>query len=96
MAATAAQMIAEIAHRTGMSKADIKMVLEEFDQLVYDELDKYGSVTVPGIVKLTLKDKKATPPRPFALPNGNVIMTKGSPAKLVIKAKPVKKLKDAL
>jgi DNA-binding protein HU-beta len=71
--------------------ADAREVFDELAVLSEKELKKSGEFTIPGMVKLVVQKRKARMGRNPA--TGEAIKI---PAKTVVKARPVKQLKDAV
>lgn len=92
---TKAQFVAEIASKTGLTQAQVAKLFESVAELVKAELKHGRPVTIPGMVKVTVVHKKATPARPGRNPfTGAVIQIKAKPARKVVKVRAVKVLKD--
>jgi DNA-binding protein HU-beta len=89
MAMTKSQIQAELAERTGLSKKDIKAVLEEQAKLAYQEAR--NGFAVQGIGKLVLVDRKARMGRNPA--TGEQIEI---PAKTAVKFRIAKLCKDSV
>lgn len=87
---TKAQIIATLADNTGLSKKEIKNVMEAQQNLAYREA-KRGGYTIPGIGKLVVVNRKARKGRNPA--TGEAIMI---PAKKVLKFRVAKAAKDAI
>ncbi len=81
----------------GLSKKDVKGVLEALAGVAYKELKKSGAFLVPGLAKFVVIKKPATKARKGINPFTKEPTTfKAKPARKVIKARPVKAAKDAL
>jgi DNA-binding protein HU-beta len=81
----------------GMSKKDVKGVLEALAEVGYKELKKTGEFLVPGLAKFVVIKKPATKARKGINPyTKEPTIFKAKPARKVIKARPVKAAKDAL
>jgi nucleoid DNA-binding protein len=94
-ALTKAQMASEIASKAGLSKSQVNNVLSALSEVVEEELRAGRPVTVPGLVKITLTNKAATPARPGRNPfTGETITIKAKPARKVVKVRALKSLKD--
>ncbi len=98
--ATKAEVYTALAEKTGLSKKDVSTLFEAMGELITKELGKKGPglFIIPGLLKLKVVDKKASKekqvPSPF---NPGAMMTiKAKPARRVIKAQPLKSLKDAV
>ncbi len=86
---TKAQIISTLADKTGLSKKEIKNVMEAQQELAYKEA-KRGGYTIPGIGKLVVVHRKARKGRNPA--TGETIQI---PAKKVLKFRVAKAAKDA-
>jgi nucleoid DNA-binding protein len=96
---TKSQFVAAIAQKSCLEKKQAAAALEALNEIVIHELTQRGSgeVMIPGLLKLNVVTKPATPEReginPFTkLPT----IFKAKPARKVVKARPVKALKDAV
>jgi DNA-binding protein HU-beta len=90
------QNIAE-RHSDKLTRKDIKDVIESLAIVGYKELKKTGAFLVPGFAKFVVIKKPATKAReginPFTK-EPTTFMAK--PARKVVRARPVKAVKDAL
>jgi len=95
---TKSQLLGEIADRSGITKKQAGEVLDALRDVVVEQLKgPAGAVVLPDMLKLTLKDKPATPERPGKNPfTGEAITVKAKPASKAVKALPLKALKDAV
>jgi len=94
---TKSQLLSEVAERSGITKKQVGEVLDALRDVVVEQLKGKVPVTLPGLLKLTLKDKPATEARPGKNPfTGEDIMIKAKPAFKAVKALPLKALKDAV
>lgn len=96
-ARTKSEIVSEIADRTGLSKKDVSNVLSEMGELIKKDLGKRGPgvFTVPGLVKFKVRRKEATKARKGVNPfTGEEITIKAKPARNVVKATPLKAIKD--
>jgi len=96
-AATKSQITQELADATGLTRKDVGKVFDELSNLIKNHLGKKGAgvVTIPGLLKLKLVKKPATKARSGRNPTtGAEIMIKAKPARNVVKAQPLKSLKD--
>jgi hypothetical protein len=92
---TKAQMVAELAAKAGLTKAQINSVFNAMSEVISGELHANRPVTIPGLVKVTLTRKAATPSRPGRNPfTGEAITIKAKPARKVVKVRAIKALKD--
>jgi nucleoid DNA-binding protein len=90
------QNIAE-RHSDKLTRKDIKDVIESVAIVGYKELKKTGAFLVPGFAKFVVIKKPATKAREGINPFTKEPTTfKAKPARKVIRARPVKAVKDAL
>jgi DNA-binding protein HU-beta len=89
------ELIQKIAdqHSNGLSRKDIKGVIETLASVGYKELKKTGAFFVPGFAKFVVIKKPATKINPFTK---EPTIFKAKPARKIIKARPVKAVKDAV
>ena len=81
----------------GLSKKQVKGILEGLSEVAYKELKKAGAFLVPGLAKFVVIKKPATKARKGINPfTKEPTIFKAKPARKVIKARPVKAVKDAL
>ena len=93
------ELIQKIAdqHSNGVSRKDIKGVIESLASVGYKELKKTGAFLVPGFSKFVVIKKPATKARNGINPfTKEPTVFKAKPARKVIKARPVKAVKDAV
>lgn len=99
-AATKGEVYGQIAEKTGLSKKDVSAVFEAMGEMITKELGKKGPglFVIPGLLKLKVVRKAATKekqvPSPFK--PGEMMTVKAKPARNVVKALPLKGLKDAV
>ncbi len=97
-AMTKSAVFQAIADKTGLTRKQVGSVFEELAKLIKTSLKKdKDAFTVPGLLKLRLRRRPAVKggqvkPNPFK--PGETIVTKDQPAKNVVKALPLKNLKD--
>jgi nucleoid DNA-binding protein len=90
------QTIAE-QHANGLTRKDIKGVIESLVSIGYKELKKTGVFLVPGFAKFVVIKKPATKARKGINPfTKEPTIFKAKPARKVIRARPVKAVKDAV
>ncbi len=81
----------------GTSKRQVKSVVEAFVTVGHKELKKSGSFVVPGFAKFVVVKKPATKERKGINPfTKEPTVFKAKPARKVVKARPVKAVKDAI
>ncbi len=94
---TKTQILTELSERTGVSKKDIADVLEKLEGLIEESLGKKGpgAFTLPGLLKVAIKTRKAQPARTGRNPQtGEEIQIPAKKAKKVVKVTALKKLKE--
>jgi len=92
-----ADFVAAMADKTGMSKREVSSFMDAMNGLVMDQLKSNGQVTIPGMIKLRMSMRAATPERAGTNPFTKApIMIKAKPARHVVKASAVKALKDMM
>jgi nucleoid DNA-binding protein len=90
-------LIEKLAGSVSQSKKDVRGVLEALAELGHKELKKTGAFLVPGLAKFIVIRKPATKARAGINPfTKEPTIFKAKPARKVIKARPVKAVKDAL
>jgi nucleoid DNA-binding protein len=95
--ASKGEVYAQIAERTGLTKKDVAKVFESLSELIGRELGKKGpgQFIVPGLLKLKVERKEATKAKQGINPfTKEPMMIKAKPARNVIRARPLKALKD--
>jgi nucleoid DNA-binding protein len=98
-AATKAEIHNKISEKTGLSRKEVASVFEALGELVNTSLGKKGSglFVIPGLLKLKVVRKPATKAKQGVNPFTKEPMTfKAKPARNVIKAIPLKALKDSV
>jgi nucleoid DNA-binding protein len=94
---TKSELVAKIADEPSMAKNDVKGVIESLADVGYKELKRNGAFVVPGFAKFVVIKKPATKARQGINPfTKEPTMFKAKPARKVIKARPVKGVKDAV
>jgi DNA-binding protein HU-beta len=97
MALTQTQLIAAVAERSELSKADAKRVLAALDEVVLEELRNAQKVRIGGLVQLTVRVKPASKARKGRNPaTGEEITIAPKPASVDLRARPLTKAKAAL
>jgi nucleoid DNA-binding protein len=97
-ARTKSDILTNVATETGLTRKDVGSVLESITTLIKKDLKKGpGVFTLPGLIKLKVVHKPATKARKGLNPfTGEEMMFKAKPAKNVVRARPLKALKDAV
>src|ERR1700756_394994 len=90
-------MVAAVADRADMSKADAKRALDALEEIVLEELSNAQKVRLGGLVQMTVRVKPATKKRPARNPaTGEEIMIAAKPASVDVRARPLAKARAAL
>jgi nucleoid DNA-binding protein len=95
--ASKSAMFQSLAHATGLTRKQIASVYDELTNLIKQEIGKKGPgvVALPGLLKIKRVVRKARPPRMGRNPaTGEPMMLKAKPAMTVVKALPLKSLKE--
>jgi DNA-binding protein HU-beta len=80
-----------------VTQEDIKRVLDALANVAHAELKQSGAFLLPGFAKFQVSEKPATPAREGINPFTKEPMTiQAKPASKVVRARPIKALKDAL
>jgi DNA-binding protein HU-beta len=91
------QLIEQIATSNELAKKDVKGVMETLATIGYKELKKNGVFVVPGFAKFVVVKKPATKARQGTNPfTGEPMTFKAKPARKIVRARPVKVVKDAV
>jgi nucleoid DNA-binding protein len=96
-AMTKTEIYSAIAERAGLSRKQVASVFEGLQGLISNSLGKKGAgiFTVPGLLKLKVVRKPATKEREGVNPfTGEKMIFKAKPARNVVKALPLKNLKQ--
>ena len=97
MALTQSQLIAEIADRAEVTRADAKAVLAALEDVVLEELGNAEKVKIGGLVQLAVRVRPATKARKGRNPaTGEEITISAKPAAVALKARPLTRAKSAL
>ena len=92
---TLIQTIAE--HSGNLTRKDVKGIIDLLASIGYKELKKTGAFVLPGFAKFVVIKKPATKARKGINPfTREPTIFKAKPARKVIKARPVKVIKDAV
>jgi nucleoid DNA-binding protein len=93
------EIVASLAESTGLVKKDVVAVLDGVEALIGSSLGKKGPgvFALPGLLKIQVTLKKATPAKPGINPRtGETITIKAKPARKVVKVRALKKLKEMI
>jgi DNA-binding protein HU-beta len=94
---TKSQLIEQVATASKLAKKDIKGVMEALANVGYKELKKNGVFVVPGFAKFVVVKKPATKARQGTNPfTGEPMTFKAKPARKIVRARPVKIIKEAV
>ena len=95
---TKSQLLEKISEQhSEISKRDIKGIMETLSTVGHKELKKSGVFVVPGFAKFVVVKKPATKAREGTNPfTGEKMMFKAKPARKIVRARPVKAIKDAV
>ena len=86
-----------VVEEEGLSKKQVKGVIDALATVGYKELKKTGAFLVPGFAKFVVIKKPATKARKGINPfTKEPTVFKARPARKIIKARPVKAAKDAV
>ncbi len=94
---TKAQIMSEIADKSGLTKKEVSGVFENLRDVVKRELGRRGpgEFVIPDLIKLKVKKVPARPAREGINPfTGEKQMFAAKPASKKVRATPLKKLKD--
>ncbi len=95
--ATKGEVFTQLSEKTGLSKKQVATLFDSLTELIAAELGKKGPglFTVPGLLKLKVVNKPATKAKQGTNPFTKQPMTiKAKPARKVVKAVPLKALKE--
>ncbi len=91
------QFINTFAEKTGMNKKQATVTLNTLSAMAVEQLGTNGELIIPGLVKLNVATRPATQEHDGINPFTKQPMTfKARPARKVVRAYPVKALKDAI
>lgn len=97
MAMNKTQLLQSLISGSDITKKQAQHLLETLASVATSSLKADGSFTIPGIVRLSLKDKPATPERQGINPFTKAPVTiAAKPASKKIKALPVSALKNSV
>ncbi|RUL89318.1 HU family DNA-binding protein [Tautonia sociabilis] len=94
------ELYSALSERTGLAKKDVASLFEHLDELVRTSLTKRGGpkqFVLPGLLKIRLAEKKATPAKKGRNPQtGEIIDIPAKPKRNTVKVTPLKALKDSV
>ena len=93
---TKSETYQQLSEATQLSRKQIATIFDELGKLIKKELGKRGIFTVPGLLKVKRVHKPATKggTRPSPFNPGQMMVVKPKPARNVVKAQPLKALKE--
>jgi DNA-binding protein HU-beta len=92
-----AEFIGKLSEATKLSKREVADYLEAISSLVVSELKSSGEVTIPGLFRAKVAVRPETQDRMGVNPfTKQPMLIKGKPSRKVVKAAPVKALKDSV
>lgn len=94
---TKAAIMEEIVTNTGLTKKQVTSVFDELEILIERHIKKRsaGKFSLPGLMKIEVKKKKASKARKGFNPfTQEEIMIAAKPARRVVKIQPLKKMKE--
>jgi nucleoid DNA-binding protein len=94
---TKAEVLNELAQRTGLTKSQVAGFFNELGSLIRDQLNSGGPgvLSIPGLMRVKVVRKPATPERKGINPfTKQETVFKARPARNVVKITPLKSLKD--
>ena|SRR3989338_8586869 len=95
---TKSEFVNAVATKSNLTKKQVNLMFEAMGIVVAQQIGKKGpgQVTVPGLVKLVVVVKPAVPERQGINPfTKQPTVFKAKPERKVVKARPVKAVKDA-
>jgi DNA-binding protein HU-beta len=94
---TQTQFVAAVADRAEITRAEAKRVIDALEEVVLDEIEGAEKVKIGGLVQLTVRLKPATKARKGRNPaTGEDITIAAKPASVDLRARALRKAKDAL
>jgi nucleoid DNA-binding protein len=93
------QFVATLAEKSGITKKQAAAALKTMNEMVAHQLGRHGpgEILIPGLMKLNVVIKPATPERPGINPfTKEPTIFKAKPARKIVRARPLKALKDAI
>lgn len=92
------EVLNSLAESTGLARKEVASVLDALSALIGKNVGKKGpgAFVMPGLLKIQVIQKKATPAgtRPNPFKPGEMMKVAAKPARRVIKIRPLKSLKD--
>ena len=94
---TKSEVYKEVSNKTGLTRKQVASVFDSMAGLIKKDLGNKGPglFTIPGLIKVKVIKKPATKARMGVNPfSGQEMMFKAKPARKVVKAQPLKALKQ--
>ena len=91
------EVLNALAEKSGLSKKEVGRVLESLSSLISENIGSGGPgvFNIPGLMKITVQHKPATPEREGINPfTKEKTIFKAKPARNVVKVRPLKGLKE--
>ena len=97
-AMTKTQLIQSLTDSSGgLSKKQVKEIMESLVAIGHKQMKRQGVFTLPGFAKFRVVKKPAVKARKGTNPfTGEEMMFKAKPATKVVRARPIKAIKDAV
>lgn len=93
---TKSQLASDIADKVGdVTKSKVSEMLSVLQTIAISQLKANGTFTVPGVVKLVVKHKAATPAKTMNI-FGKETRVKAKPARKVVRGRILKSIKEAV
>lgn len=94
---TKSELVSELVSKTDLTKSQVNGFFDVLTSVVEGHMRSGNSVTIPGLVKIYVHKKKATSARQMRSPaTGEMVNVPAKPAHKVVKAKPIKNLKESI
>jgi DNA-binding protein HU-beta len=94
---TKTEFVNAIADKSNTNKRQVAAMLEAMNSVITEQLNDGNDVTIPGLLKLSVTKKEAQPEREGINPfTKEPTIFKAKPERKVVKARPMKALKDAV
>merc|ERR1740121_1743397 len=84
-----------LASQCEMKKSDVAKVINSLSEVATKEVASTGIFTIPGLCRIKTRTKPATKAGKREV-FGKLVMVKARPARTIVKAYPVKALKDSV
>lgn len=91
------ELLAALSEKSGLGKKEVAAVLDGLEGLIGESIGKKGAglFVLPGLLKIEVKEKKATPAKKGKNPRtGELIDIPAKKASKVVRARALKKLKE--